>query len=410
LGVIGIVSTASLLPQDVDMSSDAPLKRVSLEKMPSVRHHLKSVDTSYHLLQRKYLRSQYQPHVEPEPLSNYMDAQYFGVISIGTPPQSFQVVFDTGSSNLWVPSKKCHFGLHNFACLLHNKYNSKRSTTYKENGSKFQIRYGSGSLSGFLSTDTVRVGDIEVADQTFGEAMREPGIAFAAGKFDGIFGLGYSNIAVGGVVPPFYNMIKQGLLPKPVFGFYLSRDPAATPGGELLLGGSDPKYFKGPMTYVPVTKQGYWQFKMDSVKVLGLGNNKVDLHLCENGCQAIADTGTSLIAGPTNEIRALNEALGGWSIPGAGYFFNCNTISSLPSVDMVIGGTVFSLLPEQYIMVVQQRGQMICMSGFMGMDIPAPAGPLWILGDVFIGPFYTEFDLGNNRIGFAPSTIPKPTL
>ena len=65
--------------------------------------------------------------------------------------------------------------------------------------------------------------------------MSEPGMAFVAAKFDGILGMGYSNIAVDKVIPPFDNMVKQGVVEKPVFSFYLNRDlDNKATGGEVL--------------------------------------------------------------------------------------------------------------------------------------------------------------------------------
>eukprot|EP00731_Ephydatia_muelleri_P005800 Em0003g48a len=328
----------------------------------------------------------------PEPLTNYLDAQYYGTIGIGTPPQPFTVVFDTGSSNLWIPSSKCSF--IDIACRLHHRYDSSKSSTYQANGTAFAIQYGTGAVSGFLSQDVVTVAGIAVQNQVFGEATKQPGITFIAAKFDGILGMAYPSIAVDGVTPVFFNMVQQQLVDKPAFGFYLDRNVQNATGGELFLGGADPKYYEGNLTMVHVTNKTYWMFHMDGVAVNGVTSSAY----CGGGCPAIADTGTSLIAGPSAQVDALNAQLG--ATKGAtGYTFDCTKIASLPSVGFTLNGNVYELTGTDYVLQVQGE----CLSGFMGIDLPPQLGTMWILGDVFIGIYYTEFDIGKDAVGFARS-------
>ncbi|CAM8906701.1 unnamed protein product [Rhodiola kirilowii] len=236
------------------------------------------------------------------PLRNFMDAQYYGQIGIGTPQQNFTVIFDTGSSNLWVPSSLCFFSL---PCYFHSRYRSGSSITHTINGTSASIQYGSGQIFGFFSKDNVRVGNLVVTDQDFIEATNEPSLAFLVARFDGILGLGFREISVGSAVPVWYNMFSQGLVREPVFSFWLNRNASEAQGGQLVFGGVDPRHFRGKHTYVPVTRKGYWQFEMGDVLVQGrpIGD-------CDQGCQAIADSGTSLVTGPTDAINKINRAIG----------------------------------------------------------------------------------------------------
>ncbi|KAL0286192.1 UNVERIFIED_CONTAM: Aspartic proteinase [Sesamum angustifolium] len=458
------------------------LKRLKLDQSNRVATRLESKEALRASIRKYNFRGKLGDAADTDivALKNYMDAQYFGEIGIGSPPQKFTVIFDTGSSNLWVPSAKCYFSV---PCFFHSKYKSSQSSTHKKNGKPAAIHYGTGAISGFFSEDNVKVGDLVVKDQEFIEATREPSVTFLVAKFDGILGLGFQEISVGNATPVWYNMLRQGLVKEPVFSFWLNRNVEEEEGGELVFGGVDPNHFKGKHTYVPVTQKGYWQFDMGDVLIDGKESG-----YCSGGCSAIADSGTSLIAGPTTVVAMINHAIGASGVvsqqckavfeqygqtimdllmaeaqpkkicsqvglctfdgthgvsagiqsvvdekdgrsSGLGDDFlshlnwtcgndklqlcerlpspmgesavDCASISSMPTISFTIGGKPFDLSAEQYILKVGEGAAAQCISGFTGLDIPPPRGPLWILGDMFMGRYHTVFDFGKLRVGFA---------
>ncbi|KAK9496682.1 hypothetical protein O3M35_013047 [Rhynocoris fuscipes] len=323
-----------------------------------------------------------------EALKNDHNAEYYGEIGIGTPPQKFTVIFDTGSSNLWVPSSKCYFSL---ACWNHRSYKNSKSSTYQPNGKPLNLGYGSGSAEGFLSIDTLTIGTTRIENQTFGEMTSLSRSPFRLAKFDGIFGLGYPSIAVDHVIPPVYNMVNQGLAEKPIFSVYLNRNSSADLGGEITFGGINEDLVDSK-TLIPIqlSSETFWQFFMDGVSVAGY-------NWCNNGCEAIADTGTSLIIGPSKEIFGIYEMLGAEVDDGLG-IVNCELASTLPPITFKIGGRPYVLEQQDYIIQVEDNNEKICVVGFL--NLPSVSGGNWILGDVFLGKFYSVFDFGENTISF----------
>ncbi|XP_058209717.1 aspartic proteinase-like [Rhododendron vialii] len=429
-------------------------------------------------------------------LRDYLGTQFYGEIGIGSPPQQFTVAFDTGSSNLWVPSSKCHFSI---ACYGHSKYRARMSSTFTKIGVPCKIRYGSGSIYGFFSQDNVRVGDVVIKDQVFSEATWE-GLRFLLAQFDGILGLGFQDMAVGKVKPVWYNMVQQGLVTQQVFSIWLNRNPKSEVGGEIVFGGVDWRHFSGDHTFVPIAQSGYWQIEVGDILIASNSTG-----FCGDGCAAIVDSGSSFIGGPTTMIAQINHVIGAegvvsweckkvvskygdliWELlisglqprkvcvdiglclynqssaaietmvditnsqglpddgsalcnfcemtvfwlqvefkkqrakervlryvnemcerlpnPRRKSFINCDNIANMPYVSFLIGNKSFPLSPEQYTIKVVEGSSTICLSGFVALDVPPTIGPLWILGDLFLGAYHTIFDFGNLKVGFAKST------
>ncbi|KAF5898147.1 pepsin A-like, partial [Clarias magur] len=269
-----------------------------------------------------------------ESMTNDADLSYYGVISIGTPPQSFQVIFDTGSSNLWIPSIYCS----STACNNHARFNPQKSSTFQSTNQPLSIYYGTGSMTGFLGYDTVSVGSIQVPHQIFGLSQTEAPF-MAHMKADGILGLAYPQLAASNAQPVFDNMVQQGLVAD-YFSVYLSSNSQT--GSELILGGYNPNHYTGSLVWIPLSSETYWQITMDSVTING------QVVACSGGCQAIVDTGTSLIAGPSSDISNINSWVGA-TMSNGDAMVNCNNIASMPVLTFNINGNAFTLPASAYV-------------------------------------------------------------
>ncbi|NP_788790.1 pregnancy-associated glycoprotein 6 precursor [Bos taurus] len=316
------------------------------------------------------------------PLRNIRDLFYVGNITIGTPPQEFQVIFDTGSSDLWVASIFCNSS----SCAAHVRFRHHQSSTFRPTNKTFRITYGSGRMKGVVVHDTVRIGDLVSTDQPFGLCLKDSG--FKGIPFDGILGLSYPNKTFSGAFPIFDKLKNEGAISEPVFAFYLSKDKQE--GSVVMFGGVDHRYYKGELNWVPLIQVGDWFVHMDRTTM------KRKVIACSDGCKALVDTGTSDIVGPSTLVNNIWKLIRARPL-GPQYFVSCSAVNTLPSIIFTINGINYRLPARAYIHK-DSRGR--CYTAFKEHRFSSPI-ETWLLGDVFLRRYFSVFDRGNDRIGLA---------
>lgn len=325
-------------------------------------------------------------------LKNYANTQFVAEISIGTPGQKFDVIFDTGSANLIINSKKCR----SESCASRKSYNSHRSVTYKHVGNSIDVQFGTGEIEGEVSEDVVSIGKVHLRHQKFIEIMSETGEVFADCKFSGILGLAFQSMAARGTVAVVDSVVEKAQLAWNVFAFYYSLDESEV--SEVSIGSINDKRFKGDIVWAPVIEglMNYWLIEIEDILLDG-----ASLGFCLNGCRAAIDTGTTLLAAPSEDLFELMQHIGS----------ECSSLDLFPVLTFVIQGRMFDLWPESYI--ITEKGDVVddpgihsknfneCALAIMAIDVPEPNGPLWVLGDIFLSNYYSIFDRDNFRVGLA---------
>jgi len=156
-------------------------------------------------------------------------------------------------------------------------------------------------------------------------------------------------------------------------------------GSSLVLGGLNPDYFSGNMTYYPLISTTYWVIAMEKFVI---GTQEVVIN------KAILDTGTSLIVGDNSFIDNINKFIGEVDS-------SCNGLDKLPNITIYINGDQYLLTPSDYVMKVTLFGYSQCLSGFMGMAMPDHLKDAVILGDVFLKTYHVHFHMTNENVGIA---------
>jgi len=278
---------------------------------------------------------------------------------------------------LWLPRSTCP------SCEGHELYNTANSSTAHPLKKSFNLGYVDGGVNGTLYTDDVTIAGYTAKTQTLG-AARQISTPFNIDNFlaDGVLGLAFPSLSAFNATPFFQTLAAQGDLPANSFGMYLAQSDS-----ELYLGGTNDKLHKDGFTYVPVTRELFWEANFDALYLNGRRLTGVR--------DAIIDSGTTQIVGDTLTVKKIYDRIPGSADLGSGLYsvpctYNSTISLRFGGIDFAIDHQTFNLGP------LSEEDSQNCLGGLSAGD-----GPTWVVGVVFLQNVYTEFDFTNKRIGFA---------
>ncbi|KAJ1968653.1 hypothetical protein IWQ62_001115 [Dispira parvispora] len=370
-------------------------KREILNKRHQQQLHRRSLlsDKPNAALGSEKTSAAHRPHARNRlGLINYAgDTEYYGVVSFGTPPQRFRVNFDTGSADIWIPGMECQEEL----CQHRRQFDPEASATYQPSDQTFDMSYMDGAAAqGTLGSDQLTIGNIRVANQTFGTTFYESE-HLGFDEYDGMFGLAFSPVgSVDGVKTAMDNILEQGLLTSNTVAFSLSKSREADgTGGYVEFGHIDQTAFEGELLYIPVNQPIYWE-----ITVQGMFVNGMDLGVSGDG---MIDTGTTLLVVPPTVAELFHSQFPlAWKNPDDnGWVIPCNTpLLGDYNFEIQLGGRRFAIPVEDLVYGPLESDSDFCYSAMS----EGSADDLWILGDTFIKNYYVVFDYAEKAIGIAP--------
>ncbi|CAF3451938.1 hypothetical protein SNK03_009243 [Fusarium graminearum] len=316
------------------------------------------------------------------------DIEWLTPVQIGTPAQTLNLDFDTGSSDLWV------FSTETSGSSGHDEYNpAKSSTSKKLSGATWSISYGDGSTSsGDVYKDKVSVGGLVVSSQAVESAQRVSDQFEQETGLDGLLGLGFSSINT--VTPTQQNTFFDNAAPSLQSAVFTANLKHQKPG-TYNFGFIDSSSYTGKIGYAPVdSSQGFWEFTASGYAVGSATVNRSPI-------TGIADTGTTLLLLPSAINSAYYAKVSGarYSSSYGGYVFSCS--ATLPNFSFAVGGVTITI-PGSYINYAPvQDGSSTCLGGIQ----PSEDIGINIFGDIALKAAFVVFDGGNQQVGWAKKTL-----